>query len=588
MASKTVDKQLFLAIESGDLDAVKAALVAGASPNATKGKDGALRFAANRRAPTPVMQALVDAGADVGAIKDLIVWAATQPLPMLQAFLDAGAEVNGNSMAGTPVQVAARAGLIGQVALLLSRGADPNGGTLIGNALTDAVRGGHTGCVAALLKAGATPAAAERFGPMLPILVEQGDISTTKAMLDAGADLNFRYTLRGPHTRIKKAQDAASRAQMERLVQSVNAPEPPEVEDAASEESYEAMTARVNAEIDAAMKARNAIRASGATLLMIAVSEGSLELVNDLLARGAAVDLVDDAGRTAYVIAEEKGHTAIQQALRAKGGANPASLSPEQDLFLAAEKGDLSRLEGALKRGAPVDGFDTRKNTDGRTALIIAIERNQAAVVGKLLDLGASTEVKAKTSPSNARAFLDNESQERTPLAVAAALGRAEIVEALLARGADVKARDERKETALHLAAMAGHAQVAALLLAGKAEIDAKGQDFMTPLLYAAARGHAAVGLLLLAKGAKVTATDRSKETALHFAVSSRSVPLVQALVDHGADPNAANKYGTPPTEQGAHIPEIARILSAPPSKASVPAPPAKAVKAPKKAGKTR
>lgn len=585
MALPTADQDLFAAIEAGSLPALQEALAKGANPNAKKAKQTALEYALSQRQRDAAALALIEAGADVAPVKDRIVWAVGQPLSVLEKFLAAGADPDTETFAGRPVQVAARAGLLPQVQRLLAAGADPNLGTLIGNALTDAIRDGHLDCVRELLRGGAKPDQAEAFGPILPVLVELGESETLRALLEAGADPNARYTLHGPHSRVKKAQREASREAvvkgLEAITSAVSGSAPSDDDD---DESLEDLEKRLNAEIDTKVHDATRVRLSGVTPLMVAAAEGAADMVALLLDHAADPNVVDDEGRTALAIAEARGHDAVAERLRARGALAEAPIPADQALALAAERGDVSALEAAVARGAQIDSHDTRKSADGKTPLGLAVENGHAEAVRALLRLGADLEHKARTSPHNLRALLDNESQERTPLHVAAALGRTEIVTLLLDAGASPKARDESRETPLHLAAAANQIEAIRLLLARGADVDAKGRDNMTPLLYAAARGHAEAGEALLEGGADARAASRSRESALHFAVSSRSVPLVRALVARGADPRAPNKYGSSALERGAHLDEIGAILAtAPKAGAKPPSPPRKA-----KAGGTK
>lgn len=579
--SNPADRELFKAIEARSAEGVRAALAGGASPNATQGKQKALDLAFRWRVPDDGLHALIDAGADLGGGTPHVVWAATQPLPLLEKVLAAGADVNAESFAGRPVQVAARAGLLPQVERLLAAGADPDLGTMIGNALTDAITRGHAEVALALVKGGATLQAAEKFGPMLAMVIETGDVTLAKALIAAAPDVDTRATLRGPHTRVKLQEAGAARARLgaglKRIVEagaalgkalSGEVPEPATAGSDGEEgeddrESFEDFEKRINAEISARAAAATRVRFSGATPLMIAASEGSVEIVDALLSRGALMDLVDDEGRTALRIAEASGHARVVERLRAAGASPEATIAPLPALMLAAEKGDPAEVEAAVRAGADVNAYDTRKATDGRTALIIASERGRLEIVRALLRLGADHSLRAKKSPNNLQAFLDNDSQERTALHAAAAAGHDRIATDLLDAGAAVDPRDENKETPLFLAAMNDRLPTVRLLISRGADVNAKGRDGMTPLLYAAARGHAEIGVVLLEAGADATAASRDKESALHRAVSSNALPLVKELVSRGADPLAKNKYGATPKERGAHIPKIAAILEA-------------------------
>jgi cytohesin len=125
-----------------------------------------------------------------------------------------------------------------------------------------------------------------------------------------------------------------------------------------------------------------------------------------------------------------------------------------------------------------------------------------------------------------------------TPLFVAAANGHKDVVELLLASGADANARDSNGATPLQSAALSGHADVVGLLLAKGAVADAKTKDGTTPLCNAAEKGHKDVVELLLSKGADANAKDNNDFTPLHCAVDSGHADVVGLLLARGADPN--------------------------------------------------
>lgn len=84
------------------------------------------------------------------------------------------------------------------------------------------------------------------------------------------------------------------------------------------------------------------------------------------------------------------------------------------------------------------------------------------------------------------------------PLHYAAREGHADIVQLLLAAGADPNAATRAgRATPLHRAAYTGSAAVVRLLLSGGADPTARDSDGQTPLHKAEARGHAEVAALL-------------------------------------------------------------------------------------------
>jgi ankyrin repeat protein len=142
----------------------------------------------------------------------------------------------------------------------------------------------------------------------------------------------------------------------------------------------------------------------------------------------------------------------------------------------------------------------------------------------------------------------------------------------LLAKGADVKAKDDGAVTPLHCASWRGARELVTLLVLKGAEVNAKDNHDDTPLRQAAENRHEDVAELLLAKGAQldfftaimlgktdqvtvllkksptlVSAREHDDATALHLAVSFQRANIVKFLLDNKADVNAKSKKGWTP-----------------------------------------
>ncbi|MFX0200286.1 MAG: ankyrin repeat domain-containing protein, partial [Candidatus Hodarchaeota archaeon] len=86
--------------------------------------------------------------------------------------------------------------------------------------------------------------------------------------------------------------------------------------------------------------------------------------------------------------------------------------------------------------------------------------------------------------------FILNIRRRPSPLMEAASKGDTEKVHALLAKGADVNAKDNDGLTALMRAALQGHTDTVHALLAKGADVNAKDNDGLTALMRAALQGH--------------------------------------------------------------------------------------------------
>ena len=123
------------------------------------------------------------------------------------------------------------------------------------------------------------------------------------------------------------------------------------------------------------------------------------------------------------------------------------------------------------------------------------------------------------------------------------------MVEFLLAKGAEVNAKNSVGQTPLHIAAYnasisgGAHKDIVELLLANGADINARDQEGQTPLHCTFSR---AVAELLLAKGAHINAKDNKGTTPLHH-LAWDTPEALEFLLNNGANINARNDEGQTP-----------------------------------------
>lgn len=143
----------------------------------------------------------------------------------------------------------------------------------------------------------------------------------------------------------------------------------------------------------------------------------------------------------------------------------------------------------------------------------------------------------------------------------AARNGNVAAAQRLLARGANVNAKDEDGHTALHNAIRPSYEggvdrALVQFLLARKANVNVGSGTGQTALMAAAAIGDLPLVRLLLAKGARVNAEDKSGQTPLMYASGGASNDagddlsspgIVRLLLSKGAKVNATDYYGQTP-----------------------------------------
>ncbi|HLJ53565.1 MAG TPA: ankyrin repeat domain-containing protein [Chthonomonadaceae bacterium] len=122
-----------------------------------------------------------------------------------------------------------------------------------------------------------------------------------------------------------------------------------------------------------------------------------------------------------------------------------------------------------------------------------------------------------------------------------AAMGSLEIVEAILAQGADVDLTEDSGCTALTYAAHGGHLEVMEALLRAGADPNHRDNDSESVLMSAADHpGNASALRILIAAGADVNATSPTGETPLYWIAWSgkdADPEMLEVLLDAGADP---------------------------------------------------
>jgi len=319
---------------------------------------------------------------------------------------------------------------------------------------------------------------------------------------------------------------------------------------------------------------RGSLLCSRATFLLLTIAIG---------ARAATVDLrLIDAVRNRDVASVR----VLLQQRSPTLDVNAADADGSTALHWAAHRDDLASADLLIRAGARVNAA----NDLGATPLHLACTNRGAAMAERLLAahanpnaalLNGETVLMTCARAGDARAAkaliargaevdAKERAHQQTALMWAAAERHPDVVQALLEAHADVRARSlvypqivvgeqtqraGREElnytvlrggaTPLLFAVRAGDAESARLLLKAGADANDAQPDGVSALVLAAHSGHGDVGMLLLDAGADPNAIG-SGYAALHAAVLRSDLTLVSALVAHRADPNLRMTRGTP------------------------------------------
>ncbi|KAM6513853.1 hypothetical protein FALCPG4_015060 [Fusarium falciforme] len=274
----------------------------------------------------------------------------------------------------------------------------------------------------------------------------------------------------------------------------------------------------------------NETSSMGRSALGISCANGSTEVVDVLLEKGADITAVDKNGLTPLIAASAAGHMEVVKLLLEKGVdvrvANNDGWTP---LIVALAAGYMEVVKLLLEKGADVMAVD--KN--GQTSLIMASGIGHMEVVKLLLEKGADIRAINKNG--------------WTPLIAASNQGHIDVVKLLLEKGADVTAVDNDGLTPLIAASAAGHMEVVKLLLERGVDVTVANNDGWTPLIIASAAGHMEVVKLLLEKGADITVAKNDGWTPLIIASAAGHMEMVKLLLEKGADIRVANNDGWTP-----------------------------------------
>jgi ankyrin repeat protein len=178
-------------------------------------------------------------------------------------------------------------------------------------------------------------------------------------------------------------------------------------------------------------------------------------------------------------------------------------ITSSEPLVRAAADNDLVVVKQLLFTTSNVNVRD--EGTDN-SALDHAVENGNCEMVQVLLAAGANVNAKDHSS----RSPLMRLSDSATP----------ELVKALLAAGAKINARDDSHETPLMNAASDSGVEVVRLLVESGARLDRKSDEEKTVLIFAAENDDQEVTKYLLSLGPELEAADDDGETALLVAAN--------------------------------------------------------------------
>jgi uncharacterized protein len=340
----------------------------------------------------------------------------------------------------------------------------------------------------------------------------------------------------------------------------------------------------------------NARQPDGASALAWTAHWDQVDVADLLIHAGADVNAANDLGVTPLALAcENASEQVVRRLLQADARPNVASATGDVPLVIAARTGNVDVVKALLAHGAFVDATDpASKQTplSRQSPLMWAISERHPGVTRILIEAGANINARSPGGftpllfaarvgdAESAKALLDAGADPNaawgapmmaapgggrpdgsTPLMVAIASGRSEVAVLLLQSGADPNAGVSAAYTALHAAVAKNLLDVVKALLAHGANPNARlgaappanifgrgagsGSDVM-PNEQDTTRASNGVKP---SRPAKAFSTRPTLPGATPFWLAAKyvDVPMLQALIDGGADPLMTTADGTTP-----------------------------------------
>ncbi|AOM79982.1 ankyrin repeat domain-containing protein [Pedobacter steynii] len=181
--------------------------------------------------------------------------------------------------------------------------------------------------------------------------------------------------------------------------------------------------------------------------------------------------------------------------------------------------------------------------------MFLNVRERKYEPVKKYISAGKNLNLRAK---GNFRGGLKKDDKDYsnldwTLLMLVSEHNKIDLVKQLIARKADLNAKNGGGHTALFLACASDHPEVAALLINNGAKVTEAGSDpnGMTALQWALNYGRSDLAALLLKKGAEVNrSSTNSGETILMTALKKKAISgaVVSTILDKTADPDQQNE----------------------------------------------
>ncbi|XP_048250936.1 putative ankyrin repeat protein RF_0381 [Haliotis rufescens] len=266
--------------------------------------------------------------------------------------------------------------------------------------------------------------------------------------------------------------------------------------------------------------------------VMKAALNGNKDVFEILVGKGTDLSFVDSNGGTILHLACSGGSIEIVNHVLTDTHLDINSRDEEDctPMLNAAKKGHKHVFDLLVSKGADMALRDRASNT----VLHAACEGGNIEIVQYIL--------RQNVTSINARRW-----EGVTPVLVAADNGHEEVFDLLVVEGADLLIVTDFRDNILHEACKGGNMKLVTYVLNQNiVDINSRGKDRMTPAMITASMGHKDIFDLLQEERADLTQVDEDGNNILHKACEGGNIELVSyVLTKNIVDINSKNMLGT-------------------------------------------
>ena len=295
---------------------------------------------------------------------------------------------------------------------------------------------------------------------------------------------------------------------------------------------------------------------NGETALMLASKNDHIQVVELLLKEHADVNIQNQDGHTAIILAIQNVCIQISEQVGEHVDDDIQDESTMFALMFASQSSHTQVAELLLKEHAVIDDIQTKMqmlmlaSINGHTDIVKLLFKDMDVCV-QSQDIHFALMFASYYGHVEIVEFLKEQvgvqiQTEKKVLALICASwnGHLQVVELLLKDIADINAQDEDGLTVLMVASENGHTQVVELLLKEHADINLHANDGVTALMLASRNGHFHVVKLLLKEHADINTQKENGWTALMIASLNGHIQIVELLLKEHVDINTQEKDG--------------------------------------------